>query len=278
MRIAWLTDIHLDFLTDCSLRDPYVRVREFATRLEADCDAYLITGDVSVSDLIIDHLDLLASCLGHHVYFVLGNHDYYRGSVHGVRTKVRDICRARAEHLTYLTSISHVSLTPSTALVGHDGWYDGRFGRPFDSNVFMNDWRSIEDFRLALYTSSTKEGGVLSTARKLADQGASHVVVSAAEAARTHKRVIIATHVPPFEQAAVYHGQPSSPGSLPWYTARSMGEVILDLGREFPDVSFDVFCGHTHNPRVVRMSDNITCSVGESEYGDPGLAGYIDVV
>src|SRR4051812_20522338 len=82
-RLAWLTDIHLNFLRQAGL-DAF-----FASL--PDADAYAITGDFGEAHDVVAHLRAFAGRVP--VYFVLGNHDFYRGSIAGVRRDVRGLCR-----------------------------------------------------------------------------------------------------------------------------------------------------------------------------------------
>jgi predicted phosphohydrolase len=58
------------------------------------------------------------------IYFVLGNHDYYGGSIDGTRT----VARRLSGYLRWLHSAGIVQLHRETALVGHEGWYDAQYG------------------------------------------------------------------------------------------------------------------------------------------------------
>ena len=77
------------------------------------------------------------------VYFVLGNHDYYGGSIEGTRT----VARGLSGNLRWLHSAGIVQLNRETALVGHEGWYDAQYGDPMGSRVWMSDFDLIEDLR-----------------------------------------------------------------------------------------------------------------------------------
>ena len=80
------------------------------------------------------------------IYFVLGNHDFYRGSVVGTRSALAEMISG-SEHLVYLSQAGVVELTPSTALVGHDGWADARLGDFDGSEVILNDFLLIDELR-----------------------------------------------------------------------------------------------------------------------------------
>jgi Icc protein len=82
-RIAWLTDIHLDFLSP-------QKVKAFCRNIvEHNPEAVLIGGDIGDARTIKVYLRILEDELCRPIYFVLGNHDYYRGSIAGVRTAIK---------------------------------------------------------------------------------------------------------------------------------------------------------------------------------------------
>ena len=115
MKFAWLTDIHLNFCPG--------RLQELLDRLDtAEPDAVLIGGDIGEAPDVIGYLKQFAT-LDRPINFVLGNHDFYRGSIRQVRASVEDLCR-RVENLHYLPSAGVVKLTPDAALIGHGGWDD----------------------------------------------------------------------------------------------------------------------------------------------------------
>ena len=83
MRFAWLTDIHLNFCPG--------RVQELLDRVDAtEPDAVLIGGDIAEAPDVTGYLQRFAT-LNRPVYFVLGNHDFYRGSIRQVRAAVDDL-------------------------------------------------------------------------------------------------------------------------------------------------------------------------------------------
>ena len=120
-RIAWLTDLHLNFVTPGHIDRLCCAVRE------AGADAVLLGGDIAEAADVADYLQGLDARLGLPLYFVLGNHDFYRGSIARVRAAVQ-VLGARSPRLRWLAGSGVVGLTPETALVGHDGWADGRYG------------------------------------------------------------------------------------------------------------------------------------------------------
>ena len=135
MRCSWLTDIHLNFLKPLALKGFYDRVK--AERP----DALLISGDIAESDTVVRVLEELAQHTGAKVYFVLGNHDFYRSSIRIVRDDARRLKRA-----TYLPDAEPIALSEQMQLIGIDGWGDARCG-DIESKVQLSDWTLIEDFR-----------------------------------------------------------------------------------------------------------------------------------
>ena len=86
MRFAWLTDIHLNFL----LTQQTLSFLRFVR--SAEPDAVLISGDIAEAHNLCHYLELIDDELAVPVYFVLGNHDYYRGSIADVRGSVASLC------------------------------------------------------------------------------------------------------------------------------------------------------------------------------------------
>ena len=139
MHLAWATDIHLNFLASID------RCR-FLESVKGQADVLLVTGDIAESNSLDEILRQMMAVLDMPIYFVLGNHDFYRGSVVGTRSALAEMISG-SEHLVYLSQAGVVELTPSTALVGHDGWADGRLGDFDGSDVILNDFLLIDELR-----------------------------------------------------------------------------------------------------------------------------------
>lgn len=67
MRLAWLTDIHLNFLDDAERR-------RFLETVATQSDAVAISGDIGESPNILGYLKEMEEILRKRIYFVLGNH------------------------------------------------------------------------------------------------------------------------------------------------------------------------------------------------------------
>jgi predicted phosphohydrolase len=264
VRLAWATDIHLNFLHQEELEGFFSEI------VAAGPDALVITGDIGEADSIKDYLLELEQVTAIPIYFVLGNHDYYGGSISRVRTTTTALCRS-SKRLCWLPDAGVVALSKETALVGHDGWADGRFGDYAGSKVLLNDFIRIQDF-----VGLDKTARLL-LMRTLADQAADHVRALLPEALDRFQDVIVATHVPPFCEACWHEGNISGPEWLPHFSSRSLGEVVLDAARTYPDRSITVLCGHTHGSGVTRPFPNVEVWTGGATYGIPVLQAMIDL-
>src|SRR5262245_40164061 len=125
MNLLWLTDPHLNFLPDVwaskALGQYLCRERSF--------DAVVLSGDIAEADSLRELLSAFAQGVAPRpVYFVLGNHDYYRGSFASVRRSLRG--DLREPNLIWLDEAEVALLDEETALVGHQGWFDARLGDP----------------------------------------------------------------------------------------------------------------------------------------------------
>ena len=193
MRLGWLTDIHLNFVDSdvrCALYDLVCQ----------RCDGVVITGDIGESDSVVQYLSEMAGELARPIYFVLGNHDFYRGSIARTRELVTQAA-SRSDHLHYLTAGGVIELTSKTALIGHDGWADDRLGDFAASEVILNDFLLIDELRMWRSNHDLDKDALRPILQTLADEAACQLKTSLAAAAAEHSRVIVATHVPPFRQS-----------------------------------------------------------------------------
>lgn len=259
MRATWLTDPHLNFLRPLALQQFYDRVRA------EQPDALLVTGDIAESDSVARFIDELGAQTGAHVYFVLGNHDFYRSSIR----IVRDLVARPRPRATYVSAVDPIQVTERTVLLGVDGWGDARCG-DLASTVQLSDWSRIEDFRR---TRGDREARCellqrlgANEARALRDR-LERVPAGARE-------LLVLTHVPPFPEACVYGGQQSDPGWLPWFTCIATGEVLAAYADRHPDVHVSVLCGHSHGIGACHPRPNLEVRTGgwppgADDYGNP---------
>ncbi len=260
--LAWATDVHLDFLEAPERR-------AFAERLAATgCEAVLLTGDISDQRALGRHLVEVAETAGVPVFFVLGNHDYYHGSVVSGRDLARAVCQ-QVPQLTWLHVAGVVPLRPGVALVGVDGWGDARLGAPDTTPILLNDFRLIEELA---WKPTPARNALL---RELGDESAATLATTLHEALREHSRVIVATHIPPFAEACWHEGELSNDDWLPFFTCDAVGQVLLRAAEAHPGKQLEVYCGHTHSPGVAELRPNLVVYTGGARYGHPDVAGRI---
>ena len=263
MKLAWLTDLHLNFLRP-KARDAFIQsVRD------TQPDAVLLGGDVDEAAEVATTLETLARAWGVPVYFVLGNHDFYHGSIAALRAQVRELTR-RVSNLVYLDGAGVVALTPRTTLVGVDGWGDGGYGNAATSSVRLNDAVLIRE--LAIAGGSAER---LEVVRRLGEEAGEHLRASLADV-RTAE-VIVLTHVPPFREAAWHEGKPSGDDWLPFFACRSTGDALLDESHSHPEREMLVLCGHTHGAGECQVLPNLRVLTGGAEYGRPAVERMIEV-
>lgn len=263
-RLAWLTDIHLNFI-----QAP--QCIEFLEGVAASgCDAVLIGGDIAESDTLASYLGMIAKHIPRPVYFVLGNHDFYRGGFLKTHAVAREACRTH-ENLHWLSDGLVVPLTETAALVGHDGWADGRYGDYFNSHVLLNDFFQIKELK---GRNKAELGEILAM---LGDDAAEYLSDILPKALATHDHIVVLTHVPPFREASLYEGRPSDANYLPHFSCRVIGETLMRIMKGRTDKLLTVLCGHTHNPAQVQVAPNILVRAGAAEYGHPQIQDILNI-
>ncbi len=258
MRLTWATDIHLDFVPDDEHGDFYARLQA------EDPSAILLSGDIANGRKVCAVLADLARFVARPVYFVLGNHDYYGRSVREFRATVTEFAAA-TPHLHYLTAGGIVELNAETALIGHDGWADARFGRYERSTVFLSDFVQIEEFA---YSQGAIRRRIM---EQLAQDAADHLGRLLPDAAARFQRLFVLTHVPPFAETSRYDGRPSDSSWLPFFASKVVGDVLQGILVDFPNCQTTVLCGHTHGAADVQILPNLRVIAGYAEYREPAI-------
>jgi predicted MPP superfamily phosphohydrolase len=108
MKLLWLTDIHFDFLNQLQ-RSAYL-----STLANQAPGAVLLGVDLSTARRLAEDLEAIRAALKVPVYFVLGNHDYYYGSIAGVREQMRRLSR-KNKKLVWLEDVgyAHKQILPN---------------------------------------------------------------------------------------------------------------------------------------------------------------------
>jgi len=263
MRHAWLTDIHLEFLRD---KKAVTFVEELA---DQGFDGIFLTGDISTAKRLELHLQLFEDIYQAPVYFVLGNHDYYGGSIESVRRMTEELCN-RSKWLHWLPTSGVVKISNDICLIGHDSWADGRFGDYAGSRVLLNDYVQIQNF--------AKAGslGRLALLNSFGDQAAAYFKDILPDALKHYRHVIVLTHIPPFKEACWHEGEISADDWLPHFSCKAVGDVLRKFMSAYPDRQMTVLCGHTHSIGQVTILPNLLVKTGGAEYGSPMIQEILE--
>ena len=264
--LAWMTDIHLNFLGT-------MQIEQWLTNLkQGHFHALLITGDIGEADTIADYLIRIGGKLNVPIYFVLGNHDYYRSSIEQVRAKMRQLDQEHAL-INWLPEHGIVKLSATTGLIGHGGWGDGGYGDFMNSSILLNDYILIEE--LADISAEVR----LQKLRALGQDAAHYIQDVLPPALDRFEQVYVALHVPPFQESCWHnHKLPDDDDDyLPHFTCKAVGDVLLHIADAYPHRQITVLCGHTHGSGEAQPRPNLQVMTAGAEYGNPTIAAIFTV-
>lgn len=265
--LLWSTDVHLDHLPPQEWREFARGVRE----AHPDSQGWILTGDIGDAPKICDILEIIQAAYKGPIYFVLGNHDYYRGSFFSVDFRLERLC-SQIKGLHWLRHGSF-ELAAGTRLLGVGGWYDAGYGDP-ESELRMSDFVLIEDLFEAQDHSRAE---LLRALKERADAAAAQLEMQMREAvAEGAQRLLIATHVPPFRESALHRGELPNDTWAPFFTSKATGDVLLNSARKNPTVEHTVLCGHTHSRSFYQPLANLTLHTAEARYGHPEAVARIE--
>lgn len=272
---AWLTDIHLDHMrSDQDIIALFERVKS------TNCDGVILSGDISTAHSIVLHLGLVEKVLQRPIYFVLGNHDYYGGSIEEVRKQMKDLGKL-SPYLKYLSNSTYYMLNSSTAIVGHDTWYDVINGEGPRSRFKLNDFRLIKEYCVRgsanpLLNSDILMKDIVEVSRNLSHEGVLHIQKGIKEAFRYARTVIVVSHVPPYAESHMYKGRVGSDEAQPWFTCKLLGDMLRDAVKAFPDRKIISLSGHSHGG-YRGVLHGVDVRVGGAEYGIPQIEEIISI-
>lgn len=257
-RIAWTTDIHLNFLSTQQIE---IFLQSIKTQQP---DSLIISGDIGEAPSIDDYLRRIANTLDIPIYFVLGNHDFYKSSIQHVRTGIAKLVQEVA-NLHWLNTETVIKLNDDTALVGHDGWSDGRYGDFHQSTLILNDYVQIQEL------AGLPRVKRLRTLHQLGDEAADYIKQMLPIACKTYKRVFVVTHSPPFQESCWHEGNSATDDNpyLPHFTCKAVGDVLLEIASQYPECEVTVLCGHTHGAGEYHPLPNLHVITGGAEYEHP---------
>lgn len=256
MKYVHCSDLHLDHAKSESLKSFF----EWTNKNVDSDTTLLVTGDITSSRFLQEHLCALSDNCSGKVLFVLGNHDYWDSCIAQVERDVRKTVSLR-KNIVFMDDVDKQVLEDGVVIVGDSGWYDCRLGRT--GRFVMNDWSLITDFRRPF---RSKEALSTSLADARVDKLKNKISKAISSGA---KKIVVLTHVPPFAEVALYKGQPSSEWSLPVFTCKILGESLLDISQKHEDVNVEVLCGHTHDAASLCFADNLRVTVASANYGYP---------
>lgn len=266
MRYAWLTDIHLNFIDDVARQKFYQEI------VSTGCEGVLISGDIAEAPSLSDILNEMKSFINKPIYYILGNHDYYKGKINNVRDAMAALTKEN-DKLFWLPASGMQKLNDDTILIGQDGWADGRLGDYTNSRVSLNDSRMISDLFQAKILGKYQ---LLEKMQELADADTMKLQTDLEKAISLNPRkIIILTHVPPFKEACLHQGKVSNDDWLPYFSSKIMGNLLTKIANDNPAIHFLVLCGHTHS-KAHYHQDNLVVEAGKAEYYQPEIQKIID--
>lgn len=268
MKLAWLTDIHLNFIDDFARQKFYKEINN------TKCDGVLISGDIAESPCLVDILNEMTGYIDKPIYFILGNHDYYRGKIQEVHDAMTLLTKNN-DKLFWLPASGMQKLENSTFLIGQDGWADGRLGDYQNSRVVLNDSRMIADL---FQEKILGKYHLLEKMQQLADTDAVKLQNALKQAvSQNPKKIIVLTHVPPFKEACLHEGKISGDDWLPYFSSKVIGDVLTTVAQQNLQIEFLVLCGHTHSESRYIPLPNLIIEVGKAEYNYPEIQKMIKV-
>lgn len=261
-KLLWSTDLHFD----AANREEYLQFIERANEFKPD--VVLIGGDICNGYNALFHLKILGEQIKKPIYFVLGNHDFYYGSIVKMRGMASAFSR-KSSSVKYLVDLGVVELTRTTALIGHDGWADGLTGDFLNSTIQLNDYILIDELR------NLEQHERLKKLNELGSEAAYYLEKNLLLALNKYRDVVLLTHVPPFREASLWEGKMSDDNWAPHFVSTTTGIAIKKVMEQHPSKKLLVLCGHTHGKANVYILPNLQVLTGASEYGEPTIQGLI---
>lgn len=260
MFVQWATDLHLNH------SDLENRIKFFDSLSEHPY--IIVTGDIAESLDLSFHINKLAAKT--RLYFVVGNHDFYRSYITNVENNVRQFNLHPTAHYLHNQTMGS-RLENGIYLVGVNGWADAGYGDFFENPFVLNDCKMIHDF----YPLSAND--LYNRVQRLGVESAENLRAKLLGLPLDTQKVVVATHVPPFEQCHYYEGKPSDRFMTPHFTCKAVGDVLMWFADAYPNISTTVICGHTHHAFDGYIKQNLRVVVGHADYGIPKLQPKLEI-
>lgn len=266
--LAWIPDLHIDHL-DVKNPGALSRLHLFLNQQEAG--RVLLGGDIAESRILHSSLERLAGICRKPISFVLGNHDYYFGSVVDTRRIAGDALSADSGG--WLPGEGIVNLGNGAALLGHGGWGDAGRGN-LEDFIILTDFAAIADLAACIDRQDfwvdgfRKREKLVEMLQGLGREAALILMKSVNEAAGSFRQLIILTHVTPFYETSTYKGGPGGDKGFPCFVWEACRQPLLDCAASHPDTEFLVLSGHTHDESESRLAPNLKALSASAEYGE----------
>jgi predicted phosphohydrolase len=263
MRAAWLSDIHLTDIAEDRALAFCEKVREH------ECDSVFLTGDISESPVLLQHLKLLDANIQKPIYFVLGNHDFWYSSVpHIYNTLPQAI--SGLNFVRWMTNLGPLRLDDGVCVVGHDGWYDCRAGDVRNSRFIMPEWSKQQD-----YQGSRTIDDIIEKSQAMSNLSITHFKKVLPDAIARFDKIYILTHVPPFEETHYHGGVQGTPHYQPYFVNKILGELLRTAASLHPRKQFVVLAGHSHGRVSKTILPNLTVHVAGAQHGAPEIQPFV---
>lgn len=266
--IAWASDTHFNLTTEN-------KIKKFCKDIifEDECIGLILTGDIAESDSVLKHLVELYSQIQIPIYFVLGNHDYYKSSI---KTVTQELMAKLPPNIHWLTTIDYIPISEDICLVGNENWWDGRSGSLeslglLDGIIMAPDYMLIEDIA---WLSKEQRFEKL---RELADKATQQIISKLLSAFEKFNEVILCVHVPPFEESCEHNGTRMTDNWLPHFNHKALGDSLLEFMSTRKEKKLTVLAGHTHESTVYKPLKNLTVKVANASYFVPTVHKFIKI-
>lgn len=266
--LAWASDTHLNLTTE-------KRIKKFCKEIthEDDCVGLILTGDIAESDSVVKHLIDIHNQIKVPIYFVLGNHDFYKSDV---ATVTEDLLVNLPPDIHWLTRIDYIPISEDVCIVGNENWWDGRSGSLqslglLDGIIMAPDYMLIGDIA---WLSKEQRFDKL---KEMADNATQRILMKLSSAFREFKEVILCVHVPPFEESCEHDGKKMTDNWLPHFNHKGLGDALLDFMSLRKDKKLTVLAGHTHESTVYKPLKNLTVKVANASYFKPKVHKFVKI-
>lgn len=268
-QLVWITDPHVNFASHFALANFIDTVNR------AEPLAVVITGDIAESGNVSDAMFLFDEAMSCPVYFVLGNHDIYDSSVGYMKEQMKKLFGSNGKSKKTLWIPGYddndgvVEVAPGVGLIGHDGWYDGRYSSVHNSKLKMSDFHTVSE--MAHCYDYTQLAACLA---ELAYESAEYTLRTLPVAFEKFNTVFFITHVPAWPENAVYQGKVSDQHWLPYFSNRHLGDSLLKVMSKQPsNKKLIVLQGHSHGYAYHQPLHNIHSYTGFAQYKHPSICG-----